>query len=331
MSKSIETVFKDGKLEGINIKGNPQLQGGNLEFSPDGSKLAISIYVRNSYLLSGIFIISLTDGKLLCFVRDIDNDTFATDFSFSPDGSMLATTYSDGSILLRNLSTGSIISEFKNINHQSPSYSRISLNYDASFILTSGYFQPVRVWDTHTRQLIFEIKTDNMNKEITHAAFNPDGNFVAMVSHSNGIRIFDLLSKKVEVTMKDSRDERYVLFSSDGNFIYSLNNYSEVSVWDSHTGKKTQILNPYNEQCTGYCGWEVETRITLSKDGSLLLMETPTRIILWNTKTWQELINGRNENIREDVPIVDASVNPNGTMIGINYSYWIIRFWYLNP
>lgn len=330
MSESIKTIFKKSRLEEIQLKGDPQLQGGNFEFSPDGSRIAISIYVNSNYLWSGIYILSLANGQLLCFIPDKNNNTLITDFSFNSDGSILATIYNDGSILVRNSNTGAIISELKNANSQ-PSYGRISFNYDTSLAVTSGYFQPVRVWNTHTGQLVFENKSDNVEREATHAAFSPDGNFVAVVSDSGGIKIFNLSSNKVEITIEDSNGERYILFSKDGNFIYSLDNNSEVSIWDSHTGKKVQTLNPFTEQCTGYCGWEVETRISLSTDSSLLLMENPTKIILWDTQTWQELLNGRNNDIHEFAPIVDASVNPNGTMIGINYSYTTIRFWYLNP
>ena len=131
--------------------------------------------------------------------------------------------------------------------------------------------------------------------------------------------------------MEKSNDERYMLFSNDNKSLYSLNNQSEVTVWNSHTGKEIRRLNPYSSKCIGNCGWEVETRLTLSMDGSRLLMEDPGQLILWNTATWQELMNGGDSSIPKWTPIVDASVSPNGNMVGVNYGGKWYRFLYLAP
>ena len=75
----------------------------------------------------------------------------------------------------------------------------------------------------------------------------------------------------------------------DGNYLYLLNSFSEVTIWDTQNGELINTLNPstdYEE-----FSWEKEIRLSLSTDGARLLMENPTKIIVWDTKSWQELIN----------------------------------------
>lgn len=100
------------------------------------------------------------------------------------------------------------------------------------------------------------------------------------------------------------------------------------AVWNTHNGEMTNKLNPsidYEE-----FGWEKQIRLSLSKDGSRLLMENPTKLIVWDTKSWEELINGHSIDIDKLVPIVDAVISPNGEFAVVNYANNIIRFWKLS-
>jgi WD40 repeat protein len=328
IKKAIKVIFTNGRLDTIQLESI--FLSGNIAFSSDGSKMALSIYRYTDYYLNGVYIFNLTNGQIECFIPDRNNNVVLSGFAFNPDGSIFATAYDDGLILLRKSNTGEVIHELRTIDYKSGS-TRISFSSGASLMATSGYFQPIRVWNMDTGQIIFDSEISNIENKVTDAALSPDGKLLGKIVFLDGIKVANLVVDKAEVAMEGSEDERYLLFSVDGDYIYSLNHNSEVTVWDSWTGRKIKTLNLFTEPCLGYCGWEVETRMTISTDGSRLLMEDPLKIILWDTRTWQELLNGRNEDVIASAPIVDASINPAGNMIAINYNYSIVRFWYLAP
>jgi len=323
--------FSEGRLDDILFEKD--VSSGKIEFHPDGSRVAIPIFSKNNPSLNGIYIFDILNGKLQCILPNDYNGASLIGLAFSTNGKILASTHRDGTIVLRDSNIGTTILELKSENYDAY-YGWISFDQNDSFIATSGYWQPVRVWDTKSGQLVQEVATSNIEFTVSHATISPDGNYLAFVNmgkeHSQ-VQIISIPTNKIQVVLKDSGDERYFLYSNNGNFIYSLNGVSEVTVWNAITGEKLKTLNPYTKQCSNQCNWEVETRISLSKDSSRLLLEDPSKVILWDTQTWQELFNGRNTDTYEYAPIVDASINPNGNMISINYNYTAIHFLYLTP
>jgi WD40 repeat protein len=322
-----KATSRNGRLEAIELTSNQGL-GGRLAFSPDGTMVAINIS-DIGYAFNGLYVFSMGDGKLLCIIGFTEKN-YVTGFAFSPDSFKLATMHFDGSLMLLDPITGIAVDALGERKYQS-AFGRITFDRAGALVEGSGYFQPVRVWNVATGELVYASDLPDMDRSVSDATLSQDGRLLAEAMTGANLRIVNVLSGKVETVMQNSTDERYVLFSNDNNFVYSLNNHSEVTVWDSHTGKEIRRLNPYSGACAGYCGWEVETRLTLSVDGSRLLMEDPQGLILWNTATWQELMNGGDSTIPKWIPIVDASVYPDGNMVGVNYGNKWYRFLYLAP
>ncbi len=283
-SQPITTTFSDGKLEELSL-GN-ELYGGRVEVSHDGSKLAIPIYRGSAWTPDGVYVFDITNGQLICILPIKNNGAIFEGIAFSPNNLSSASLYLDGTILVRNSITGEIIRELKTIKYDSPGW--INFNSDGSRIVTSGYQQPARVWDTNTGQLITSVDS-------ARVALSPDGNSLA-IPDSNGVKIINIATQEVKTAI-DYGDEAkvYFLFSPGGDYLYLLNSFSEVTIWNTHNGEMIDKLNPstdYEE-----FGWEKEIRLSISTDGTRLLMENPTKIIVWDTKSWQELVNSHGTDI----------------------------------
>jgi len=316
-SQPIKMTFNNGKLEELSL--GSELYASRLAVSHDGSKLAIPIYRGSTWTPDGVYVFDITNGQLVCILPIKNNDAIFEGIAFSPNNRLSASLYLDGTIIVRDSSTGETIRELKSIKYDSPGW--ISFNNDGSRIVTSGYQQPARVWETETGQLITSVDS-------ARVALSPDGNSLA-IPDSDGVKIINIATQEVKTTI-DYADEAkvYFLFSPDGNYLYLLNSFSEVTIWDTQNGELINTLNPstdYEE-----FSWEKEIRLSLSTDGAHLLMENPTKIIVWDTKSWQELVNGHGADMDENIPIVDAVVVPTGEIAVVNYAYNIIRFWKLS-
>lgn len=315
-SQRVTTTFKDDKLEEISL--GTELFGGRLEVSPDGSKLAIPIYRGATWTPDGVYVFDIRNGQLICILPIENNDAIFQGIAFSPNNLLSASLYLDGTILIRDVDSGEIVHELKTIEYDSPGW--IKFNSDGSRLVTSGYLQPARIWDINNWQLITSV-------DAVRVALSPDGNFLA-IPDSEGIKIVDVATQEVKAAIIYAEAKAHFLFSPDGNYLYLLNSFSEVIVWNARNGEVINKLNPstdYDE-----FGWEKEIRLSVSSDGTRLLMENPTKIIVWDTKSWQELASGHSADLDKLVPIVDAVIMPSGEIAVVNYAYNIIRFWKLN-
>ena len=316
-SQPITTTFKDSKLEEMSLGSD--LYAGHLEVSPDGSKLAFLVYRGSAWTPDGVYVFDTSNGRLNCILPPEHNGAIFEDIAFSPSELLSVSTHIDGTVVVRHSESGEIIRELKTIKYDSPSW--IDFSADGSRLVTSGSLQPARVWDIDTGQLIASVDS-------AHVILSPDGKFLT-IPEADGIKIINIDSQEVKVAIEYAEAKVDFLFSPDGNYLYLLNSFSEVMVWNVHSGEIINKLNPttdYDE-----FNWEKPMRLSLSTDGARLLMENPTKIIVWDTRSWQEQINSHGTNIDKSVPIVDAVIMPNGQTAVVNYSYNTIRFWSLSP
>jgi len=311
---SIQSInlIKDNNI--INQIQLSDLYAKRIAFSSDGERIFLNT-------TKGIYVVNVVNGQTICFIPD-ENTSF-TGIALSSDDSKFVSVNRYGKITLRNSITGVITHELHNGLLQSEvTWNWVEFNSDGTLLVSAGYFQPVRVWDTTSGQIVIETVGE-------HAAISPNGELLA-VSGVNYMQIVNIAHKVAYITRVDDSTNPYILyllFSRDGNFLYALNVYSEINIWDVKTGKLVHTLNPCLE-CTGW-GWEIEyPRISVSADGRRLLSADPSKVILWDTQTWEKIADESN---RDNHPIVDASISPDGKTIVINYDGSLIRFLYLDP
>ena len=149
-----KVTSRNGRLEVIELNTN-QEHGGRLAFSPDGTLVALDIF-ETGYAFNGIYVFSLADGKLLCIIGFTEQN-YVTSFAFTPDSSKLATLHYDGSLMLLDSITGAVSDAVGDRKYQS-AFGRITFDHAGSLVESSGYFQPIRVWNAATRELVYEFR-----------------------------------------------------------------------------------------------------------------------------------------------------------------------------
>jgi WD40 repeat protein len=314
-SQPISTTFQNGKLQEISL--GDKLITNRLEVSADGSKLAVPIFRGSAWTSDGLYLFDTNNGQLSCVLPMDNNGSIFEGIAFSPNNMISASLFLDGTVLIRDANSGEIIRQLESTKYDSPGW--IDFNKDGSRLVTSGYSQPTRVWDIDAGQLITSFDS-------ARVALSPNGNLIA-IPDSEGIKVVDIDSQQTKTSITDPEAKVHFLFSPNGEYLYVLNSFSEVTVWNAQSGEMINKLNPsidYEE-----FAWTEPMRLSLSADGTRLLMQNPTKVIVWDTKSWQELANSAD--IEKSTPIVDAVIMPNGQSYLVNYSYNTIRFWRLNP
>jgi WD40 repeat protein len=248
-------------------------------FSPDGQHLAVSssigIYIfRVSDLTQESLIESETniqdlvyspDGTSLIFdsgdsikILDIATGTEIRSLSkqsagwivtsaFSPDGKVIAVSYTDCSLRLWDVQTGKEVRKFLPVGLSGchPA-SRVGFSADGSTLAASSYvygnagtsYGILRVWDVATGKLryLYQSTTDAWVKDGVFA-LSPDGKFLAF--RLDTLKIRDLAAQKTiqEISPLEISGPS-LAFSSDGTSLTD-----GTGIWDTGTWKKVTSLS----------------------------------------------------------------------------------------
>jgi WD40 repeat protein len=112
-------------------------------FSPDGTILAISGCLDETCRTAVIRLWDVATGELLETLNG--NTAYITNITFNPDGKMLASASSDGSVKLWDVKTGEILAAL-----DIPDASSVAFSPDGTLLATDGGI--VRLWGVPTQQ-----------------------------------------------------------------------------------------------------------------------------------------------------------------------------------
>lgn len=203
--------------------------------------------------------------------------------AFSPDGQqVLAGSWDRSSAQLWSMTTGQQVRRFA---ADSGTVGSVAFSPDARLVLTGGYDYPVRLWDAATGA---EVRRFN---KADHAAFSPDGRFVAtsgLPDGREGMTLWDVSTGK-EIRRFNGRIVD-IAFSPDGRFLVTGGYDKTARLWDVATGKEQR-------QFKGLPIWlGTGTAVAFSPDGRFVLFGSGTHAFypdnaarLWNAATGQQL------------------------------------------
>ena len=156
-----------------------------------------------------------------------------TNVVYDSSGEIMASASTDGSIILWNMKTESIL-KGPLVGHNGESVKSISFNSDGT-ILASASGQQILFWSVSTGQLLGNHFLEP-NKDISSITFSPVKN-ILMLGNSSGI-IIVLDSAKgqiVRTTVGHSSDITDIKFSPDGRFLASSSTDGTVKIWEGNT------------------------------------------------------------------------------------------------
>ena len=170
--------------------------------------------------------------------------------SFSPDGSLLATSgYRE--ILLWNPSDGQLVRRIKNLAERPHD---IEFSADGSLLAvaagTPGQMGEVKLFNVADGALVADLLTTD--DEVFSVAFSPDGTRLAVACADRSVRLFDVASRQQQKVIEDHADwVMDVAWSPDGKKIATASRDKTSKVFDSITGESQATFNGHAQPIFG--------------------------------------------------------------------------------
>lgn len=246
----------------------------------------------------------LTDGRVLVWevarlrVRVVlgGHNAPVSGVAFSPAGGVLASVATDGSVRVRDLTSGELVNEQKVAPGD---VLRVSFE-DAQHLLVSGPRRPTLRLDLAgggPEELTpsfpapstvlyerYEAGVLRAGDEDLRLTFSPDGTRLAVVSAV--VQVWDVASGKVALVIAPGEGEpaRAAAFSPDGSQLLVAYADRAVRSYDAATGARLHELRPASQT-----GWPVYD-VIYSPDGVYLAASDGLAVEIFNAQTGQSLV-----------------------------------------
>ena len=288
---------------------------GEVHFSPDGSKLAISTAI-------GIWLHDPHTGKELDLLSH-SHITRPYAFAYSPDGKTIASTSWNKSERMRgrgilavevwDVTTGEnkaiLIGHTTRVNS-------IAYSPDGETIATTGWHRDntVRLWNTQTGQNIF---TSRMQMPWdTFVIFSPDGTTYAAAAADNTVHLWNGKTGKHKITLTGhTKQVSCAAYSPDSKTLATGSYDGTIRLWDVTTGNHKTTLTSDKESVTS---------IGYSPDGNTIVCGTGKGDVqLWDTRTLKlkSTFTGHTKRAKSVV------YSPDGNIIATASSDGTVRLW----
>jgi eukaryotic-like serine/threonine-protein kinase len=216
-------TFKTGSVDEVD---------GRVAFHPHGRVLALA----GARDWSALFY-DTANGALLGGLPWHDRP--ATDIAFSPDGKLIASGDTAGTLLLWNFESRSVRAE---IQAHDGVVSRIAFHPRGTMLASVSFRGCVRLFDVGSGRLLASLKHPG---RIYGIAFNPDGSRLATACQDSTIQLWDTrYFEKVAELRGHQAYVHAVTFSADGTRLVSGSGDHTVRVWDTrHLGAGSSDLS----------------------------------------------------------------------------------------
>ena len=199
--------------------------------------------------------------------------------SFSPDGSLLASGSSDGTILLWDMRSRERVATLGHTD----GVAAVSFSPDGSLLASGSSDGTILLWDMRSRE---RVATLGHTDGVAAVSFSPDGSLLASGSSDGTILLWDMRSRERVATFGVAILERHtdgvaaVSFSPDGALLASGLGDRTVLLWDVATREQVATL--------GHRLWV--NAVSFSPDGTLLASGLWHRtVLLWDVATREQV------------------------------------------
>ncbi|HXJ58990.1 MAG TPA: protein kinase [Verrucomicrobiae bacterium] len=194
-----------------------------MEFSPDGRRLATASYDRSARVWDA------ASGRSAFPV--LRHASPVHEARFSRDGGRLLTTCTDGTVRLWELPSGN--GERLRLSHKIKSRTQVCYSPDGRLVLVYGERGVVRVWQARSGQLV---AAWDLPALVPSASFNLEGTQLAMAEADGVVRLWDLATHQELFSARHAAAVSHVEFSPDGKSFLTASDDGTARLWNATDG-----------------------------------------------------------------------------------------------
>lgn len=244
---------------------------GDMEFSPDGTRLAAGIFPN--FQMRQWDLLSEADATTQQPPDEIHNNIWAV-VEFSPDGSMIAWGADNCTTYLWDVAAEEIHTRFTGSGFGN--VSDIAFTPDGEMLATSC--GELSFWDIANETTTL----DPIGWGNTDLEFSPDGSMLAGGDEILGeVTVWDAVTGETLFMFPLEGDQRFfsLAFSADSS-VLAIGRNDEIQLWDAHRYELLQTLPIPGKNAIS---------ITFSPDGTLLASATGDSVQFWGIETGEAL------------------------------------------
>ncbi len=249
----------------------------NFAFSPDGKTLA-TVYAPENKVSK----VLLWDTSSYQHKHTLEHTDLVDSITFSSDGKTLTTASANNTVQTWNARTGAHI---YTIEHTGPVVGVMYSPHKRNILTTVHSDKTVRVWNTETRTSESSFRLTEHTKDISSAAFSPDGQKLATASQDN-VLLWDIsawiFKKKL---MKSNYREGPSIggFSPDGESLAVIKASSDVYLFWMSPERVNKRFKEVNALTGGNTEWF--KNVAYSPDGRTIAIQMDTGIVMCDAET----------------------------------------------
>lgn len=258
-------------------------------------------------------------------VQLVDHQDRITSIAFSPDGKLLASA--DGGlgddravVRLWDTETGKLVGTVKNPDGPGgASACAVAFSPDGKILAAGGNRTgdaTTYLWNVADRTMIGPL--DQSRSIMKSLAFHPDGKTVAGVTHTGGIKVWDVATRNVKIGLPDGDGGHELAFSPDGSLLANGGTKSgEVRLSDPASGKTVRTIT----DSTG-------SAVSFSPDGKTLAVvdaDGKNSMQLWDVATAKS--KAVFDRADDGLTISHALYHPDGATIAVWGQGNFIQLW----
>ena len=213
--------------------------------------------------------------------------------SFSPDGQLLASAATDGSLILWQLQQGGSLQPRQrlSIGDADIGVEALVFSPDGRYVVAGGLNSSTHIWDVATGSLLQRLEENS-----SALAFSPDGSLLASALPGQAVLVREVGSGQTRhMLLGHPRDVRSLQFSPDGDSLVALSWGGQLSLWQ---------LEPSHLQRRW--GDDIEAVRFHPQESLLLTGHDDGSVVLWNTASGLALQRIQNHTARINALAVGA-------------------------
>ena len=211
-------------------------------------------------------------------IATLEHTTGVSSVSFSPDGTLLASGASNGTISVWDVETGEKVETLAGHG----GIISLSFSPDGTLLAWSSFGSSSRVflWDVETRERV-EVLAGH-TATVHSIAFSPDGTLLAAGTGDGRVFLWDVAAgERVKSLVGHTDGVESLSFAPDGSRLASASSDGAVKVWDIAAGGRVKTL-------VEHTGWWIHA-VSFAPDGTLLIFDPEGTVRVWDVETGEKV------------------------------------------